>query len=125
MIANHMNDLREALFNLTYIIFSIFVSVLFWLKDKNKGFKHIAVSAHSVLLLLLLGLALVLGFNGVTHKLMLFPFYALLLVSVSSVICSFKYFTGSKWCHFAHFWNLAALPWTWFVGSMAVTGDWL
>jgi len=125
MIESHMNNISEILFNLLYIGISITISLLYWYKDNNKGIKHIVVSAHSVFMLILLGAALIIGFNILTHKLLLIPFYILLFGAVLSIVFSFKYFTGSKWLHLTHILNIPVLLWTYFVGSMALTGDWL
>ncbi len=120
-----MNNLGELSANLVYIFISIGVSLIYWLKDSNTGFKRIAVSAHSVILLVLFGATFVIGYYGYSDKSLLAPFYSLLTIPIASIIASLVLFKGSKWIHFAHLWNLMALPWTWFVGSMAVSGDWL
>lgn len=125
MIANHMNSLPEVLFNLLYILLSIAISGLYWCKDTNKGLKHVTVSAHSAFLLLILGLALAMGAFEFTNQISLVLFYVLLSIPVFSMVFSLRYFTGSKWYHLTHIWNMAALLWTWFIGGMAITGDWL
>lgn len=125
MMANHMNSLPEVLFNLLYILLGIVISGLYWYTGKNRGFKHVAVSAHSVLLLLILGFALTIGVFEFTNQICLVLFYVLLSIPVLSIVLSLKYFTGSKWCHLTHIWNMAALFWTWFIGGMAISGDWL
>ena len=120
-----MNDPVEITFNLTYVILSISVTAIFWFKDSNIGFKHIAVSVHSTLLLLIIGGSLIFGYNGITSDSYLLPLYIFLAVPIISVIFSLIYFTGSKWWHLMHIWNVFALIWTLFIGSMSVTGDWL
>jgi len=124
-MANHFNSSPEILFNLLYVVLSIAVSALYWLKDANTGFKHIAVSVHSVLMLVLISGALYLGFKGYANPEALWFFYLLLVLPILSIVASFRYFTGMKWVHISQIWKFAALVWTWFIGSMAVTGDWL
>ncbi len=125
MIASYTNNLGELAASLVYILISISVSLIYWLKDSNTGFKRIAVSAHSVILLLLFGATFIAGFYGYSNLSLLLPFYSLLAIPIASIITSLVMFKGSKWIHLVHLWNLIALPWTWFVGSMAVSGDWL
>jgi hypothetical protein len=125
MIVDHMNNPGEFAVNLIYILISISVSLIYWIKDSNTGIKRISVSAHSVILLAIFGATFVIGYYGYSDKSLLMPFYFLLAVPIASMIASLILFTGSKWIHLVHIWNLLALPWTWFVGSMAVSGDWL
>jgi len=125
MIDHNINNIWEILFNLLYVALSIAISLLYWYKDNNKGFKRIIVSAHSIYILLLLGLALIFGDYKGTYKLLLIPFNLLLISAAVSIILSFRYFTGSRWIHLAHLWNIPALIWTYFIGGMSLTGDWL
>ena len=125
MIADHMNNPGEFAVNLIYILISIAVSLIYWIKDSNRGIKRVVTSAHSVILLVLFGAALAIGFYGYSNKSLLIPFHISLAIPVASIIASLVLFKGSKWIHLMHMWNLLALPLTWFVGSMAVSGDWL
>jgi hypothetical protein len=53
------------------------------------------------------------------------PFLFLLLIPVILVFASFFLYRGPKSVHLLQVLNLACLAWTFFIGSMAVTGNWL
>ena len=87
--------------------------------------KHILVSSHSLLLLAILIGALAIGGYGYSNKDLLPFLYILLVLPLASIVASFAYLRASKWLHLAHTWNFVALIWTFFIGSMAVTGEWI
>ena len=124
-IVIHMNDPWEIIVNLTYIVLSVGVTLIFWFKDSNIGFKHIAVSAHSFLLLIIIGASLIFGYNGIASGSYIWLLLSILCIPIISVVFSLIYFTDSKWWHFLHIWNVFAICWTYFIGGMSVTGDWL
>ncbi len=125
LIISHMNSPFEIIFNLTYAFLSIATSALFWIKDKNGGLKRVLVSAHSFTMFVILCSALLVGGYGYSNKELMPVFYFFMILPLLSIVLSFIYFKGSKWFHLAHIWNVIAFVWTFFVGSMAVTGDWL
>ena len=53
------------------------------------------------------------------------PFLTALLVPVILIIVSLVAFRGRKSIHFLQIFNVLFLAWTFFIGSMAVTGNWL
>lgn len=53
------------------------------------------------------------------------PFAVMLLLPLGLMLLSFAIFRGPKRVHLLQLVNLVCLFWTFFVGSMAVTGNWL
>jgi hypothetical protein len=53
------------------------------------------------------------------------PFMLLLLLPVALAIASASLFKGKQSVHWLQLVNLLALAWTFFIGIMVVTGDWL
>jgi hypothetical protein len=117
----------EIVLNLFYGLFSIFISVIFWLKDSNKGCLRLAVSLHSILLLITLILSMYVGLelHIYNNKVILISFNFLIFLSVLSIALSVRYFRGSQLLFFFHLWNIFALALTIFVGGMSLTNDWL
>ena len=125
MIKNHMNYLPEVIFNLTYLVISVGVSWVYWQKIKASVLTRLFASFHSISLLVVLVVALLLGLNGFSSLSFQTPFTLTLLMPVASIAFSIKAYDGLKRIHILHLWNVVALIWTWFIGSMALTGDWL
>jgi hypothetical protein len=117
----------DIIFNIFFLIFSIFVSLIFWLKDSNKGYLRFFISMHSILILITLVGVMHIGLGlHIYHNTMIgFLFVFLLILSTTSIIASFEYFKGSRWFHLLHLWNLFALLLTAFIGTMSLTNDWL
>ena len=53
------------------------------------------------------------------------PYGLLFLFPLLAIVVSIFTFRGSRLFHLLQPFNLAALAWAWFVGTMAATGDWL
>ena len=53
------------------------------------------------------------------------PFLATLLVPVALIVLSFFLYEGRKSLHTLQLVNLLCIAWTFFIGSMAITGEWL
>lgn len=117
----------DGMLNVFYIIISLFVSAIFWLKNSNKGIDRVLVSIHSVLLLVTFAWATLFGYILQIHNSALLEiiFMIFIVVSVFSIGFSLHSFTGSKWYHLLHLWNIFALLLTLFVGLMALSNDWL
>ena len=125
MFEVHMNSPPEVIFNLTYLVLSVVVSWVYWRKIRGTIRTRLLASCHSISLLIILILALLFGLNGFNSLSFQAPFTIILLMPIASVLYSLKVFDGDKRIHTLHLWNLVALIWTWFIGSMAVSGDWL
>lgn len=120
-----MNNLPEVIFNLIYLLLSVGISLAFWINIKGDVKTKLLASMHSAFLLFILIFALFLGLNGHANETYQVPFTVILLIPLASIAYSFKIYEGSKRIHILHLWNFVALIWTWFIGSMAITGDWL
>ncbi len=119
--------MSDIIFNTFYLIFSVFVSLIFWVKDSNKVYLRFFISMHSILILVTLVGVMYVGLElHIYHnKIIGFLFVFLLILSTTSIIASFEYFKGSRWFHILHLWNLFALLLTAFIGAMSLTNDWL
>jgi hypothetical protein len=53
------------------------------------------------------------------------PYTLLFLLPLVAIIISFFTFRGSRLFHLLQLLNVAALAWAFFVGSMAITGNWI
>lgn len=119
--------MSDLVFNVFYVLFSLFVSSLFWITDNNKSSVRFFNSIHSILLLMTLAGALF--FSSTLHiyknAFIISIFWVLLIVSLLSIFHSFFYFKGTKWVFILHFWNIFALTTTSFIGTMALSNDWL
>jgi len=117
----------DLFFNSFYLLFSLFVSGVFWLKDSNKPLPRIFISAHSLLLLIALVVVLHFSLNLriYNNTYLSTVFGVLIFTALLSVIYSINLFKGSKWFFILHLWNLFAFLLTVFIGGMALTNDWL
>lgn len=121
----HLNGLWEVSFTLGFILLTLGTTVLYWINSRNTGFTKVAVSAHGASILVIFGAALALAYSEITHTKLLLPYNVLLLVPLVSVLAAFKLYSGNKWLHICQLWNGFALLWASFIGSMAITNDWL
>ncbi len=119
--------MSDILYNLLFLVFSVLVSLIFWIKDSNKGFLHFFISIHSILLLITLVAVMYIGLElHLYNNIIVGGLFALILmISVASIFFSFEYFTGSSWYHLLHLWNVFLLLFTIFIGMMSLTNDWL
>lgn len=119
--------MSELFLNIIYGLMSIFVSLIFWFNNSNKGWKRFITSIHSVLLLATLIIAMYfgLGLKMYNTVFLTFTFYLMLFLSLISIAFSFEFFKYLKWFHLLHIWNLFAFFLTFFIGVMSITNDWL
>lgn len=106
----------------------IIVSTTFFILDDGKhGMRtRVLVSLHGVLAVALCWGALLAW--DVFHKYRpwaAWPYAQLFLLPVSSVIYSFKRFSGDRLLHLLHVVNLFCIPYMLLIGEMAITGNWL
>ena len=80
--------MSEIYLNIFYALFSIFVSVIFWLKDSNKPIIKLLISMHSILLLLILVGAMYIGLKLQIYN----RTSAIILVAKYQVSASFELF---------------------------------
>lgn len=83
------------------------------------------VSAHGVAITAVFSVAMLL--HGVNHAdaRYAFPFMFLSTLPVGLIVYSFLRFKGPKVVHFFQILNLLCLVYTFFMGGMAITGDWI
>jgi hypothetical protein len=99
----------------------------FWLGRREPSLvTRILVSAHGVF-----AAALYLGALGLWEVTRAYrpwagwPFLLLHLIPIASIIYALFRFSGPKLLHLSQIANLGCMVYTYFVGGMAVTGDWL
>ena len=102
------------------------VSVVYFQSSKNpQKAERLATSSHGAVLALLYFSALAVNAFGASHPSLGRVFWLLLLLPVCLAVCSLVRFQGNRSIHFLQLANLLAGSWVWFVGTMAVTGNWL
>ncbi len=87
--------------------------------------KKLAVSAHGVVITVLYVGAMVIWWSGGSNPIYERPFLLLLSIPAVLIVYSLFAFRGRLSVHLLQVINIAALAWTYFIGIMAVTGNWL
>ena len=87
--------------------------------------ERVATSSHGAALALLYLGALSIHALGMSRPALGWVFWGSLLVPASLAVYALARFRGSKNLHFLQLANLLAALWIWFLGTMAVTGNWL
>jgi hypothetical protein len=82
-------------------------------------------SAHGFVAALLFAGAVVIGIAGATRPAYALPFQLLHMVPAILVGLSLILYRGPKLLHVLQVPNVIAMLWSVFIGTMAVTGDWL
>jgi F0F1-type ATP synthase assembly protein I len=102
------------------------VSVAYFRSSKNMGLgERLAVSAHGVAIVLVYVGALLVAAFGLSRASLLYPFWSLFLLPLILVAVALVRFKGNGAVHLLQLANLLSAGWSLFVGTMAVTGDWL
>ncbi len=101
------------------------VSAIYWRKGRGlPGWHRFLVSSSGAVIAAIYGAALLVYLAGLARSGLAVPFWCLLSVPIGLSLASVIKFTGSG-IHWLQLFNLACLAWTFFIGTMAVTGDWL
>ena len=87
--------------------------------------KRILASAHGAVITAIYMGAMTVFWAQKANPKFITPFLFSLLVPLLLIVVSFFVYRGRKTIHFLQLLNLLCLGWTFFIGSMAVTGDWL
>lgn len=87
--------------------------------------ERLAVSAHGCIISLLYLSAMAIWLLGGSRGGFVKPFLMALIVPVVFIVASFKWFRGNAAIHWLQLINLGGLLWAFFVGGMAITGEWL
>ena len=101
-------------------------AVYFVTSPKNQPMaQRFAASGHGAVICILYLTAMACWILGVSKRSYGFPFAVLLLFPVLLMGLSFFLYRGPRFVHGFQVLNLLCLAWTFFIGGMAVTGDWL
>ena len=109
-------------------VFMLAASILyFW---TNKGEKNlwirIGVSAHGIAAsVLYLGAMLIWNVTRAYHPWAALPFLLAYLIPLASIIYGCFRYSGPKMVHLSQVLNVVCIFYTYCVGGMAITGDWL
>jgi len=87
--------------------------------------RRILLSAHGAMIMALYMGAMAVFWAQKANPKFATPFQLLHLVPLILMVVSLFIYRGRNVIHFLQLLNLLCLGWTFFVGSMAVTGDWL
>jgi hypothetical protein len=102
------------------------VSFIYWREARSSsGTQRVLISAHGYVMSILYILAVAVHMLGLSRPSLGVPFWGALLVPVAFMVVSLVRFEGAKSVHIWQIGNVLALGWTFFVGTMAVTGNWL
>lgn len=128
------NDLNLIWVGLNKFLFSrggipivlVLISAIYFFLNRgvSLGVRFLS-SAHGVIAAVLYAATLFLWKSGWSNEAYLYPFWALLLFPLALIIYSFWGFKGRKAIHVLHLASISCLILVWFIGSMAVTDDWL
>jgi hypothetical protein len=83
------------------------------------------VSAHGFVIAAIYICAMCIWWSGASRASLGLPYAFSLLIPLSLIIVSFLKFRGPRSTHFLQLANVFCLGATFFIGGMAVTGDWL
>jgi hypothetical protein len=103
------------------------VSLIYFLtspKDQPLNARVLASSPGLIVALFYLGAGLVHDWK-LSKPSYGIPFAIALLLPIGLILLSFAIYRGPKYVHFLQLANLICIFWTFFVGGMAITGDWL
>jgi hypothetical protein len=104
------------------------ISAVYFLLDRGANWQErLLTAAHGLAATILcVGAFLVAHFDPRGYRPYLaWPYAALYLLPVALVVVSLLRFRGPRVVHILQGPNLAAMLWAFFIGGMAVTGDWL
>jgi hypothetical protein len=108
-------------------ILALVISVVYFISSPRTEplSKRILASAHGVVITAIYMGAMTVFWAQKANPKFITPFLFSLLVPLLLIAVSFFVYRGRKTVHFLQLLNLLCLGWTFFIGSMAVTGDWL
>lgn len=89
------------------------------------AWQRVLGSVHGVLLALLYAGALLIGASGLSAPSLAYPFWAALVLPLVSAALGFTWVRRPGAIHGSLLALLACAAWTFFIGTMAVTGQWL
>lgn len=87
--------------------------------------RRLVASLHGIVIAALYLGALIFSAIGISNPGYGVPYQVTLLVPVALIVLSFFLYEGRKSLHVLQLVNLLCIAWTFFIGSMAITGVWL
>lgn len=87
--------------------------------------QRVAVSAHGALLALLYGTAFLVAATGASNAQLAIPFWISFLLPIVSILFALARFGGNRAIHLLQLVVAACAFWVLFIGTMAITGEWL
>ena len=125
-ISELLNNLPEIAFAATYIIVCLGTSICFWVTNSTLNiYQRFFVSCHGLITLVLISIPLLFFASGRNISLFTGVFQVCCTLPLLSVFYSFFRHAGTKLLFWLYLLLLPAVMWAWFIGSMAVSGDWL
>jgi hypothetical protein len=108
-------------------ILSVLISVIYFRKSpKDQPLaRRYLVSAHGVVIAVIYVAAILVWQSGAARDALAKPFTFVCITPLLFILASFIWFRGPRYIHLLQLGNLFCLAATFFVGGMAVTGDWL
>lgn len=103
------------------------ISIAYFAADRSGspfGLRALS-SAHGFAASLLFAGAVVISATRSTSPAYALPFLLLHLLPIALIFLSFIWYRGPKLVHALQIPNVIAMLWSGFIGTMAVTGDWL
>ncbi len=125
--SNLIGSLLGVLFLVAAPLIAVAISVMYFLRsDSNANLlRRVISSAHGVTIAIIYAIAFAITLAGYAEPPKIIPFVVALLVPVALILISLFDYPGNSRIHRWQVLNVACLLWTWFMGSMAITGDWL
>ena len=108
-------------------VLALLVSVAFFVTSPpgQRLSSRLVASAHGLSIAVLYVGALAVTAFGASRQSLGLPFVLLLLVPLALVAASVFIYRGRRSILFLHAVNIVCIAWTFFIGSMAITGEWL
>jgi len=103
------------------------ISVVYlWRSPKGQPVpQRLLVSAHGAAIAAIYLCAMYMWWSGLSRANLALPFMFSLMIPLLLILVSFLKFEGPRSMHLLQLANLFCLGATFFIGGMAVTGDWL
>lgn len=105
----------------------LFVSLLYFsfAKDGASLALRLLTSAHGAVGALVFFSALAIGFSGWDHPSYGQPYLFAWVLPALLMLFSLMRYPGPATVHLLQVFNVLAFAWAWFIGTMAVTGNWI
>lgn len=87
--------------------------------------QRVIISCYGVSILLIYICAWAVFVTGLSNNSLISPFLYTFIVPLILIVATFVLYRGPKWVHLLQIVNVIVLAWTYFIGGMAVTNDWL